>query len=127
VDGMAANLDLYATFAQLVGESEPVDKPGYISQDLTGTLLNGAASPRTSWAFHRSAFRSGKYKIHTSTQPPTDPVARAPRPATQHESPLLYDLQQDIAEQKNIAGDLPEVVQRLLREKSEFEQSAVLN
>ncbi|MCR9297193.1 MAG: sulfatase, partial [bacterium] len=122
VDGLAANLDLYATFARLVGGSEPRHKSGYISQDLTGTLLKGAASPRTSWAFHRSAFRSGNFKIHTVTQSPTDPVARAPRPASEHNPPLLFDLRKDISEQVNIASQFPEVVERLLREKSDFEQ-----
>ncbi len=122
VDGIAANLDLYATFATLAGGSQPKQKPGYISQDLTPTLLRREPSPRTSWAYHRNAFRSGQYKIHVATVPPTDPVARARRPGSRHDPPLLFDLHNDIGERNNIADDHPEIVTRLLAEKAEFER-----
>ena len=41
VDGIGANLDLYATFASLIGGTEPSDALGYLSKDLSGTLLRG--------------------------------------------------------------------------------------
>lgn len=122
VDGIAANLDLYATFATLAGGDQPTERPGYISMDLSPVLLNGKASPRTSWAYHESAYRSGRYKIHLATIPPTDPIARARRPVTRHETPLLFDLQADIGEQHNIAAEHPDVVARLLRERDTFRQ-----
>lgn len=123
IDGIGANLDLYATFANLVGGDQPKKKPGYISTDLSQVLLAGAESPRTTWAFHNSAFRSGRYKIHTSTSLPTDPVARKRRPRTTHDPPLLFDLATDISEQNNIASKHPEIVQQLLKQKSDFEAS----
>ena len=120
VDGIAANLDLYATFAVLAGGSQPTSAPGYISMDLTPVLLDGQPSPRTTWAFHDSAWRSGHYKIHLSTRLPTDPVRRGRRPVATHDPPLLFDLSSDIGERKNIAARHPEVVRQLLKERSEF-------
>lgn len=120
VDGMAANLDLFATFAKLSGGSQPADKPGYISKDLTGTLLAGEPSPRSTWAFHKNAYRSGRYKIHVVTSAPTDPIARRRKPITRHDPPLLFDLEADLGEQANIAAQHPEIVARLLEEQNAF-------
>ncbi|MEM9586062.1 MAG: sulfatase [Planctomycetota bacterium] len=120
VDGIGVNLDLYATFATLTGGDQPKEKPGYCSIDLGPVLFDGAPSPRTWWAYHRSAYRSGRYKIHTSTSLPTDPIARKRRPATQHDPPLLFDLQSDRGEKQNLAAKHPEIVARLLAEKDAF-------
>jgi arylsulfatase A-like enzyme len=123
VDAMAANLDLYATFADLTGGSQPSEKPGYISVSLVPTLLSGQPSPRQQWAFHQNAFRSGRYKIHVATVPPTDPITRRRRPGTKHDPPLLFDLETDLGEQHNLAAQYPEVVARLLEEQQRFQQS----
>ncbi|MCA9136233.1 MAG: sulfatase [Planctomycetales bacterium] len=123
VDGIGANLDLYATFASLVGGDQPRGKPGYISTDLSPTLLAGKESPRDSWAYHQSAYRSGRYKIHVTTSLPTDPIARRSRPVTKHDPPLLYDLEADIGESQNIASDHPDIVARLLAEQKTFLES----
>ena len=116
VDGIAANLDLYATFAALAGGSVPAEKPGFMSQDLSGTLLRGIPSPRTQWLYDSSAFRSGKYKIHTDTLPPTDPVNRKGTPRTRHDPPLLFDLESDLGEQRDLAAEQPGIVERLVKE-----------
>ncbi|MGE0758040.1 MAG: sulfatase-like hydrolase/transferase [Pirellulaceae bacterium] len=122
VDGIGANLDLYATFATLTGGKAPSHLPGFISQDLSRTLLHGEPSPRQQWLYGAAAFRSGRYKIHRTTQPPTDPIARRNLPATRHEPPLLFDLVADISEQTNLAEENPEIVQRLLDEMRVFSQ-----
>lgn len=51
IDGMAANLDLYATFAAMTGGKEPNEKSGYISTDLSGVLLRQEPSARNQWIF----------------------------------------------------------------------------
>ncbi|MFT5468527.1 MAG: arylsulfatase A [Verrucomicrobiales bacterium] len=118
--GLAANLDLYATFAKLSGGEMPSDKPGFISKDLTGVLLDGKASPRSKW-FYGNAFRSGKFKIHLATKErSSNPDTRKREPMTKHDPPLLFDLAADLGEQKNIAADNPEVVERLLKEMNAF-------
>lgn len=116
IDGMAANLDLYATFAKLIGGDEPTHQPGYQSMDLSDVLLHAAASPRTQWLFGRTAFRSGNYKIHLATQAPTDPIARRRSPTTPHDPPLLFDLAADIGEEHDLSAAEPQVVARLLDE-----------
>lgn len=120
IAGIGANLDLYATFASLTGGSEPSDKPGYISTDLSPTLLEGKPSARQTWAYHQNAFRSGRYKIHVASNLPTDPVTRRRRPITTYDTPLLFDLKTDLGEQQDIAEQHPDVVARLVSEMKAF-------
>lgn len=121
IDGMAANLDLYATFATLSGGDQPTDKQGYISKDLTGVLLRGEETPRKQWLFGGNAFRSGKYKIHLATKDrSSDPDTRQREPMAKHDPPLLFDLEADMVEQKNLNTSMPEVVSRLQKEMNEF-------
>ena len=117
IHGMGATLDLYATFASLAGVEElPVEKPGWMSTDLTPTLLYGKPSPRTNWFYNPDVYRSGNFKLHRTTRLPTDPHTRQRTPVTHHNPPLLFDLAKDIGEQKNIAATHPEIVSRLLME-----------
>ncbi len=82
--------------------------------DLTQTLLKGESSPRTWWMYHTSAFRSGKYKIHTATLSPTNPITRKKKPNTTHATPLLFDLKSDMSESNNLAAGLPDKVKALI-------------
>ena len=123
VDGLAANLDLYATFVTLTGGTQPKGLQGYISKDISGVLLRGASSPRNKWFYSSGsiAFRSGNHKIHLSTKNrSSNPDTRQREPIVKHDPPLLYDLSTDISEQKNIADDHPEIVARLLKEMAAF-------
>ncbi|MEM7143905.1 MAG: sulfatase [Verrucomicrobiota bacterium] len=122
VDGIGANLDLYATFASLAGGADlPDDKAGYKSTDLSGVLLREEASPRTQWLFGTSAFRSGKHKIHLSTKErSSNPDTRQREPVEEHDPPLLFDLEADVSETRDVGGEKPEVVERLLGEMREF-------
>ena len=128
VDGLAANVDLFATFAKLASgagaTTEFTTQAGWISKDLTPTLLEGKPSPRTQWLYHTGAvaFRSGKYKIHLSTKPrSSDPNTRQRIVPQKHDPPLLFDLTADLSESKNIAEQHPEVVRRLLTEFNAYQ------
>ena len=119
VDGMAANLDLIATFASLIGAEPPSNQTGYLSLDLSSTLLRGKPSPRTQWYYSGGAvaFRSGNYKIHLATKArSSDPDTRKREQLKQHDPPLLFDLAQDIGEESDIAAKHPAIVERLLKE-----------
>lgn len=114
VDGIGVNLDLYATFATLSGCADlPSDKPGWMSIDLTPTLLEGVPSPRREWMIVPGVFRSGRYKILAETRLPTEPVERRRRKPVRHDPPLLFDLESDIGERSNLASEEPEIVERL--------------
>ena len=119
VDGIAANLDLYATFATLIGGIEPKNKPGYQSLDLSNTLLGRSRSPRKSWNFGGSAYRSGDWKILLRTKDrSSNPDTRKREPMKQHDPPLLFNLAEDVAESNNLAAEHPDIVQRLLHERN---------
>ena len=124
IGDMAANLDLYATFAALAGGAElPTDLPGFISKDLSGVLLRGEKSPRRQWWFsgNAEAFRSGDYKIHLTTKSrSSNPDTRAREPAEKHDPPLLFDVSKDIGEQHNINAQHPEKVEELLKTLKRF-------
>ena len=125
VGGLAANLDLYATFATLSGGDQPKGLQGFISKDISGVLLRGAASPRKKWFYSSGAiaFRSSNYKMHLSTKNrSSNPDTRAREPITKHDPPLLYDLSTDIGEQNNIAADHPQIISRLLKEMAAFRE-----
>ena len=125
VGGLAANLDLYATFATLSGGDQPKGLQGFISKDISGVLLRGATSPRKKWFYSSGAiaFRSSNYKMHLSTKNrSSNPDTRAREPITKHDPPLLYDLSTDIGEQNNIAADHPQIISRLLKEMAAFRE-----
>ncbi len=127
VEGLAANLDLYATFAKLASGSPPSSdttaQPGYISRDLTGTLLHNEPNPRKQWLYSSgaTAFRSGRYKIHVSTKDrSSNPDTRRREPIARHDPPLLFDLSEDLGEQHDISADHPEIVEQLIKEMASF-------
>lgn len=128
VDGIAANLDLYATFAKLANGTGPANdviaQPDFISKDLTGILFNNEPSPREQWLFNSGgamAFRSGPFKIHLSTKDrSSNPKTRKREPIKYHDPPLLFDLANDINEKHNIAAQYPEIVRQLRNEMAKF-------
>ena len=118
-----ANLDMYATVASMTGSELP---SGYEldSLDMSGVLLRGEDSPRTSYLFFSSphykgpfSYRSGNYKIHFRTNDRfRDPITGATDPVVEHDPPLLFDLEKEISESTNIAKDSPEALDVLTQE-----------
>ncbi len=108
-NALATSMDLYATFAKLAGGEVPGDRV-VDGRDVTDLLLGaeGAASPHEAYYYYYRgdlcAVRSGKWKLHVQI-----PRAGKDAPAT----PLLFDLEADIAEENNVAEGNPEVVARL--------------
>ncbi|MEM1444158.1 MAG: hypothetical protein AAGF67_17555, partial [Verrucomicrobiota bacterium] len=95
-------------------------KPGWMSVDLTPTLHTGEVSPRDSWLYASDAYRSGPFKIHVATSHPTNPETRKGTPPTKHSSPLLFNLEDDIAEKNDIASQHPKIVERLVSEMEDL-------
>ncbi|MHC4132927.1 MAG: sulfatase family protein [Planctomycetota bacterium] len=122
------NLDIYATVAAITASELPT-KYKLDSLDMSGVLLRGENSPRTSYIFfinfgdenRVSSYRSGKYKIHFSTKDILrDPITGEDAPVTVHDPPLLFDLTKDRGETRNIAKDEPVVLKRMIEENNQM-------
>jgi len=128
ISGMAANLDLHSTFINLATGESPKEliqqQKGYISCDLTGTLLNGSPTPRKQWYYSSggaTAFRSGPFKIHLSSKDrSSDPDTRAREPLVKYETPLLFNLESDPSESTDISGAEPARILQLQKEMKVF-------
>ena len=123
------NTDVYATLASLAGATiktgEAID-----SHDMSSVLLSGLKSPRTKhiYYFHKPmAYRNGDYKIHFLTRNRTrNPETGKGEQSILCDSPLLFNIREDIEESKNIAAKYPEIVKRLTKE-FKTDQEAIKN
>lgn len=124
--GLASTLDFLPTFAAMSGASldETVYLDGY---DLSETLTTDAPSPRETFFYYRDsrlmAARHGRYKAHLITQ---DSYTKEARIANEHDPPLLYDLELDISEKRNIAAGNPELVKDLQRVIAQHQSEMVI-
>lgn len=114
---LASSLDLLPTLASLAGVELPTDRvlDGY---DLSRMLTRRDESPRQSMFYYRDerlmAVRQGRYKAHYITQGSYGIGG----PEERHDPPLLFDLETDIGEQRNIADQHPEILAEIDQLKS---------
>lgn len=112
---LSSTLDFLPTFAALAGAAVPTDRviDGY---DLTDLLLRDAPSPRETMFYYRGetlmAVRHGPFKAHYLTQPAYGEGANR---ATAHDPPLLFQLEHDPGEQRNLNAAHPEVLAAMER------------
>ena len=120
---LASTLDLLPTFAAMADAKLPEDLTldGF---DLSGMLVEQRPTPRQSMAYYRDsrlmAIRHGRHKAHFITQ---DSYVPGSGKATSHDPPLIYDLEIDLGEQRNLAKDNPQLVEQFQRLKAEQEKS----
>ncbi|KAM9311051.1 arylsulfatase A [Gastrophryne carolinensis] len=138
---LASTLDILPTLAALAGASLPsVTLDGY---DLSNLILNGDKSPRNTFYYYPPsidpnrgifALRMGKYKAHFYTQgafhseTTPDPDCHITALLTEHNPPLLFDLDTDPAENYNllkpvIPKDLEPVLTEILNERDRFHKN----
>ena len=130
-DALIGQLDLFATCAELVGAPLP---GGAVAEDSVSFLaaLKGAPAGRTTLVNHsgegRFAIREGNWKLLLWpgsggwSSPTPNPSRWLDVPATDLATlpPYqLYDLTSDPGEQRNVAAEHPEMVQRLGRQLRE--------
>ncbi|MDX1566092.1 MAG: sulfatase-like hydrolase/transferase, partial [Phycisphaeraceae bacterium] len=124
-DQIASTMDLLPTLAELAGTEPPKDRviDGHDIRDLMHGAP-GAKSPTKAFYYyvhtHLQAVRSGQWKLHLprSAQPPWTPGWAkhiAPEDRIQIKKPMLFDLDADIGESKDVAGAHPGVVKHLLQ------------
>lgn len=110
VTGIGSTMDLYTTLSNLAGVAVPNDRV-VDGLDLSPTLFEGKESPRKDMFFYRGdrlyAVRVGDYKAHFITQKGYVPGV------TEHDPPLLYNLNQDPSEKYDVAADHPEVIEAI--------------
>lgn len=110
---VAGTIDLMATFATIVGAELPADKP-IDSLDISALLADPtASSPHDEKGLYYyknglQAIRLGKWKLHLKEK-------------------ALYDLRADIAESKNVAGEHPEVVERMTKVATAYDADLKAN
>lgn len=120
---LGSTLDLLPTIASMSGSELPEDLviDGF---DLSATLSQQQPSPRESMFFYRDyrlmAVRHGRHKAHYITQ---DSYVPGSREATSHDPPLLYDLEIDLRESRNLASSRPKVLDQIGRVKAAHEAS----
>ncbi len=109
VTGIGSTLDLFATVAALAGAQVPQDRV-MDSYDLTPTLFDGKPSPRHEMFYYRGqqlyAVRKDAFKAHFITE--TEYVADTHR--TEHNPPLLFNLDHDPGENFELGEKHPEVI-----------------
>jgi len=117
-DGLLCLTDFLATGAEIVGATLP-DGAGEDSVSFLPALLGRTASPPRPAVVHHSAngsfaIREGKWKLALC---PGSGGWSTPRPGRDDASALpvvqLFEMQNDIGEQRNVQGDHADVVDRL--------------
>ncbi|WP_190810909.1 sulfatase [Flagellimonas sp. S3867] len=112
VTELGSTMDLFTTFSSMAGVEIPQDRimDGY---DLSETLLNHNPSSRKSVLYYRGtdlfAARLGDYKAHFITQGAYGQFGER----TEHQTPVLYNLNHDPSEQYNLAEDNAEILQQI--------------
>ena len=119
-DAVAGNIDFLPTFAALAGAALPAGEK-LDGCDITPLLLGRSQeSPHEAYFYFAGntlqAVRAGAWKLAVARQSENTGArkntvkASEPAPAF---VPTLYNLNEDIGEQSNVAGQYPEVVNRL--------------
>ena len=111
-----ATMDLLPTCAKLAGATLPADRT-YDGDDLAPVLLGNSTGREPLFFYYSNldddqglkAVRKGRWKLHTSI----GSFRKAPLLRDESGPPLLFDLNEDPSEQRNLAGAKPEIVNEL--------------
>ncbi len=106
--GLASNMDFLPTLMHLCGAKTPLANQ-IDGVDLSEVLLEGKSSPRKEFFYYirenLEAVRAGNWKLH---------VAKDGKPVR-----LLYDLEHDVSESRNLYEEYPEIAAELSRKIEE--------
>lgn len=119
----AMTIDLFPTIARLIGANLPEHKIDGLDIWPLLSAQPGAKSPHEAlyfyWLNRLDAVRSGRWKLHLAHDYPhldTPGADGKPGKLVPHRiEPALYDLDADIGETTNVAGQHRDVVERLLK------------
>ena len=112
-DGMVSFLDIMPTFTKLSGASLPNDR-AYDGVDITDILLGKGNRPHDEILYSMDnefrAFRKGDWKIKMPF--PGHPVSAWKKEVAAHDT-LLFNLQEDVAEQNDLSQSNPEKLKEM--------------
>lgn len=107
---LGCTMDIFTTCIRLAGGQPPEDRT-IDGVDLSPVLLGTGASPRDHMFYYRGtqlmAARLGPWKAHFFTQDAYGPNSRERTP---HDPPLLFHLEIDPGERRNVSADHPDVL-----------------
>ena len=106
-DEMMSTIDLLPTFSSLAGVKLKTNGP-IDGLDQSAMILGNGPTVRNEFLYYArnlQAFRQGNYKLRKMGK-----------------SVLLYDLSKDIGEKENLAGQKPELTQKLIARMSQLDE-----
>lgn len=107
----ASTLDLFATALKLSGASVPAERV-LDGIDISSLLFEAKALPERPFFYYRgdklAACRIGEWKAHFFTQ-----TGYGPEKPVQHDPPALYQLSIDPSEDRNVAAEHPEIIEKI--------------
>jgi len=118
---LAGTIDILPTFAELAGAEVPSDR--IIDGRSIVPLIEGrpdAVSPRETVFYRTNGVRVGPWKLLTGGRSTVKSQPAGPFPE-------LYNLEEDIAEENNVAADHPEIVARLTAILDEYKADLAAN
>ncbi len=108
---VALTMDILPTLASIVGAELPTGRV-YDGVNIMPLLTGTGIVDREAFMYYRGstlfAVRKGPWKAHVWTR-----SGYGPDKAEPHETPLLYHLEVDLAERRDVAAKHPEVIQAL--------------
>jgi arylsulfatase A-like enzyme len=115
VDTVAGTIDLLPTAVALAGGKVP-DEPVIDGRDISPLLLGKTTGPAREaqyyfFKFELQAVRQGPWKLAIAAQNET--MGRPAKPDASTDAPRLYNLDEDIGEQTDLAAANPEIVAKL--------------
>jgi arylsulfatase A-like enzyme len=120
-DALVTSMDLYPTLIALAGARLPSGIE-FDGKDIGSILLDhpGAKSPHSNFYYYSltmlQAVRAGRWKLVLPRQSNSPYNLWISRFTDSVEKPLLFDLQNDIGEQYDLAGEYPEIVRQLMQD-----------
>ena len=114
----ATAMDLFPTFVNLAGGKIPTDRD-MDGADLAPVLFHNSPGREALMFYYFDddiwAVRKGPWKIHLKTVMPSQTAKWGDWPVTEHNPPLLFNVEADPGEKYNAAADHPEVVAELTK------------
>ena len=113
IQDIGSSMDLFTTAVAIAGGTVPPDRP-IDGVDLSPVLFGNGSSPRRTMAYYRMgelfAFRLDAHKVHFATE---GRYTLGP-PRTDHDPPLLFNLNVDPGERYNVSAAQPDVLAEVL-------------